>query len=95
MRCNVVLFTTFGTQPLQSLPSIDKLYKSASWLERETSEMFNIPFTLKTDTRRLLLDYSKQENPLLKDYPVEGLNDAFYNLFEDQVTYTNASVVEL
>ena len=57
--------------------------------------MFNISYSLKIDTRRLLLDYSKHENPLLKDYPVEGFNDVFYNFFEDQVVYNNQNVVEL
>jgi NADH:ubiquinone oxidoreductase subunit C len=57
--------------------------------------MFKISYNLKTDTRRLLLDYSKQESPLLKDYPVEGFADTFYNFFEDQVVYNNSTVVEL
>ena len=57
--------------------------------------MFKISYQNKIDTRRLLLDYSKQENPLLKDYPVEGFNDFFYNFFEDQVTFNNNTVVEL
>jgi len=64
-------------------------------LERETGEMFKILYLLKTDTRRLLLDYSKQENPLLKDYPVEGFSDVFYSFFEDQVVCSNLTVVEL
>jgi NADH:ubiquinone oxidoreductase subunit C len=57
--------------------------------------MFKISYQNKIDTRRLLLDYSKQENPLLKDYPSEGFNDFFYNFFEDQVTFNNSTVVEL
>ena len=90
-----MLFTSYNCKHLYKITSIDKLYKSASWLERETGEMFRVSYKSKTDTRRLLLDYSKQENPLLKDYPMEGFNDAFYNLFEDQVTYSNSTVVEL
>lgn len=90
-----MVFTTYNNNNLSKITSVDKIYKSASWLERETGEMFKISFNLKTDTRRLLLDYSKQENPLLKDYPTEGFNDAFYNLFEDQVVYNNSTVVEL
>ena len=78
-----------------NIPSVDKIYKSASWLERETGEMFGIQYTAKVDTRRLLLDYSKQENPLLKDYPCEGFNDVFYNFFEDQVVFNQTTVVEL
>ena len=75
--------------------SVDRLFKSASWLERETGEMFKISYKFKTDNRRLLLDYSKQEYPLLKDYPTEGFNDVFYNFFEDQVVSNSLTVIEL
>jgi NADH:ubiquinone oxidoreductase subunit C len=95
LKTKLLLFSTFNNNTLSKFTSIDKLYKSASWLERETGEMFRVSYEQKTDTRRLLLDYSKSENPLLKDYPVEGFNDAFYNLFEDQVIYNNSTVVEL
>ncbi len=94
-KSKIMLFTTYNNNNLIKIPSIDKVFKSAGWLERETGEMFKISYDLKIDTRRLLLDYSKQENPLLKDYPVEGFNDAFYSLFEDQVVYNNSTVVEL
>lgn len=95
LKSKIMVFTTYNNNNLSKIASVDKIYKSASWLERETGEMFKISFNLKTDTRRLLLDYSKQENPLLKDYPTEGFNDAFYSLFEDQVVYNNSTVVEL
>ena len=72
-----MLLTSYDNNRLTKIPSIDKIYKSASWLERETGEMFRISYNQKTDSRRLLLDYSKQENPLLKDYPTEGFNDVF------------------
>lgn len=57
--------------------------------------MFGIKYTLKTDVRCLLLDYTKQENPLLKDFPCEGFNDVFYNFFEDQVVVNTATIIEL
>lgn len=95
LKTKIMLFTTFNNNTLSKVSSVDKIYKSASWLERETGEMFRVSYEQKTDTRRLLLDYSKSENPLLKDYPVEGFNDAFYSLFEDQVVYNNSTVVEL
>ena len=80
---------------IKKLTSIDKIYKSSSWLERETGEMFKLSFSNKIDTRRLLLDYSKQENPLLKDYPCEGFNDVFYSFFDDQVICNNSTSIEL
>lgn len=95
LKIKIVLYTTYNNNNLTKLKSLDKLFKSASWLERETGEMFKISYLNKTDTRRLLLDYSKQENPLLKDFPTEGFNDVFYSFFDDQVVFNNASVVEL
>lgn len=95
LKSNIILLTSYDNIKLNKIPSLDKIFKSASWLERETGEMFKISYNFKTDTRRLLLDYSRQENPLLKDYPVEGFSDAFYNFFEDQVVYNNSTVVEL
>ena len=94
LKVKIMLFITYNNS-LVKISSIDKLYKSASWLERETGEMFRVSYNNKIDTRRLLLDYSKQENPLLKDYPTEGFNDVFYSFFEDQVVYNNSTVVEL
>lgn len=95
LKSKIMILTTYDNNKLNKIPSLDKIYKSASWLERETGEMFRVSYNLKTDTRRLLLDYSKQECPLLKDYPTEGFNDVFYNFFEDQVVYNNSTVVEL
>jgi NADH:ubiquinone oxidoreductase subunit C len=77
------------------LYSIDKIYNNANWLERETSEMYGILYYFKYDIRKLLLDYSKIENPLLKDFSSEGIQDVFYNFFENQVTLNKSEVVEL
>jgi NADH:ubiquinone oxidoreductase subunit C len=75
--------------------TIEKLYKNANWIERETSEMYGVNFKHKKDVRKLLTDYTNFENPLLKSYPTEGFFDVFYNFFDDQVILTNNSVVEL
>jgi NADH:ubiquinone oxidoreductase subunit C len=95
VKSKIVFFTSYNKDNLHKITSVDKFYKSASWLERETGEMFKVSYKLKTDTRRLLLDYSRQENPLLKDYPTEGFNDTFYNFFEYQTTCSNSTTVEL
>jgi NADH:ubiquinone oxidoreductase subunit C len=34
--------------------------------------MYGINFKNKSDNRSLLLDYSRNENPMLKDFPTEG-----------------------
>lgn len=79
----------------KSIDSIDRLFSNANWLERETSEMYGINYKWKTDTRKLLLDYSKIENPMLKDFQSEGLQDVFYSIFENQVVTLKNEVVEL
>lgn len=76
-------------------PSIDKIYKNANWLEREVSEMYGISYTNKKDCRPLLLDYSKNENPMLKDFPAEGEYDIYYNFFENKLMYIKNEFVEL
>nr|YP_010632220.1 NADH dehydrogenase subunit 9 [Cryptocaryon irritans]WBP62336.1 NADH dehydrogenase subunit 9 [Cryptocaryon irritans] len=87
---------TFITyQNKKNIFSIDSIYKNAGWLEREVSEMFNINFSFKKDLRKLLLDYSKDEYPMLKDFNSEGLSDVFYNFFEENVSYLNNDNVEL
>ncbi len=75
--------------------SVDKIFLNANWLERETSEMYGILFYWKNDLRKLLLDYSKIENPLLKDFPSEGITDVFFSFFENQVVLHKNEVVEL
>lgn len=73
------------------LSSIDGIFLNSNWIERETSEMFGINYFNKKDVRKLLIDYSSFENPLLKTYPTEGFFDVFYNFFEDQVVTNDAS----
>lgn len=73
-----------------NIHSLDKIYPNASWIERETSEMYGIKFYNKKDCRKLMLDYSLNENPMLKDFPLEGNRQVFFSFFENQViTQTN------
>jgi len=79
----------------KSIDSVDRLFNNANWLERETSEMYGISYKWKTDTRKLLLDYSKIENPMLKEFQCEGTQDTFYSIFENQVITLKNEVIEL
>lgn len=78
-----------------NLYSLDKIYKNANWLERETSEMYGVLYYWKNDSRKLLLEYSKVEYPLLKDFPSEGVQDVFFNFFENQVIVQKNEIIEL
>lgn len=93
LRLTVVTFFNFNKS--EAITSIDNIYKNASWLERELGEMFNVPFSFKKDMRKLLLDYSKNEAPMLKNFNSDGVSDVFYNFFEDQVTFHSNDLIEL
>ena len=89
----LITLTAFNSN--SNLNSIESFFPNASWLERETAEMYGIYFFNKNDSRKLLLDYSKNENPLLKNYPVEGYSQVFFSFFENQVVIQNSTSVEL
>ena len=55
------------------VPSIEPVYKSANWLEREVYDMFGVTFAGHSDLRRILLWESYAEGfPLRKDFPLRG-----------------------
>ncbi len=55
------------------VPSIEPVYKSANWLEREVYDMFGIRFSGHSDLRRILLwDTYAEGFPLRKDFPLRG-----------------------
>jgi NADH-quinone oxidoreductase subunit C len=51
--------------------SVEGLWKSANWLEREVWDMFGIRFNGHSDLRRILMYEEFQGHPLRKDYPVD------------------------
>ena len=93
VKLHIILILSFFNK--EGINSIDKIYQNSNWLEREVSEMSGVHFINKKDIRKLLLDYSKNENPLLKDFPVEGFSEIFYDFFEDQTLFLDSNVIEL
>lgn len=57
--------------------------------------MFGVMFYKKKDIRNLLLEYSKTEYPMLKEFPTEGYYDLYYNIFDDQLHYIESEFIEL
>lgn len=79
----------------KQIKSIDTIYKNANWLEREVSEMFGLQYENKKDNRSLLLDYSRNEFPMLKDFPTEGFYEIYYDFFENKIQYIKNEFIEL
>ena len=61
--------------PLDSLDinSVEPIWKTADWLEREVFDLFGINFTGHPDMRRILMPENYAEgHPLRKDFPLRG-----------------------
>lgn len=57
---------------MESIPSVESIWKIANWYEREAYDLFGISFENHPDLRRILLWDGYEGHPLRKDYPTEG-----------------------
>ena len=55
-----------------AVPSVEPVWKTACWHERETYDLMGILFHGNPDLRRILMPEGWVGHPLRKDYPLEG-----------------------
>ncbi|MEO5510860.1 MAG: NADH-quinone oxidoreductase subunit C, partial [Longimicrobiales bacterium] len=90
--------------PLDALEiqSVEGLWKTADWLEREVFDLFGINFSGHPDMRRILMPENYAEgHPLRKDFPLRGrftraeqTRRALEMKFEDFYTPEELSITE-
>ncbi len=82
---NIRLRVKTCVDEMTSLQSIEEIYPSAGWFERETWDMFGIYFANNSDLRRILTDYGFEGHPLRKDFPLSGYIEARYDESEKRI----------
>lgn len=70
-----------------AIPSSVKIFRNASWYEREVWDMFGIFFKNHNDLRRILTDYGFDGFPLRKDFPQTGYIELRYNYDYKHLVY--------
>jgi NADH-quinone oxidoreductase subunit C len=78
----------------ESVASIIEIYPGANWFERETYDLYGIPFTGHPDMRRLLTDYGFEGHPLRKDFPLTGFVEVRYDDEQKRVVYEKVSLTQ-
>lgn len=88
-KLRFTFFFFYSLHKAIALKSIDTIYKNANWMEREISEMFAPIYINKIDNRMLLLDYSKDTHPMLKDFPTESWGELYYDFLDKTLYYSD------
>ena len=72
--------------------SINNLWNSVNWYEREAFDLFGIVFDGHNDLRRILTDYGFIGHPFRKDFPLSGHVEMRYDVDQRRVIYETVSI---
>jgi NADH-quinone oxidoreductase subunit C len=78
----------------ETVPSIIEMFPGADWFERETYDLYGIPFTGHPDMRRILTDYGFEGHPLRKDFPLTGFVEVRYDDQQKRVVYDKVRLAQ-
>lgn len=74
------------------VPSINPIWNSANWFEREAFDLFGIVFDGHEDLRRILTDYGFIGHPFRKDFPLSGYVEMRYDAEQQRVVYQPVTI---
>lgn len=74
-------------QLINSIFSLNSIYLSSIWLEREVWDMYGIIFLGNNDLRRILTDYGFKGHPLRKDFPLVGFLELNFDILTKTLKY--------
>ncbi|MDO8442363.1 MAG: NADH-quinone oxidoreductase subunit C [Polaromonas sp.] len=74
------------------LASLNDVWNSANWFEREAFDLFGILFEGHNDLRRILTDYGFIGHPFRKDFPTTGHVEMRYDPEQKRVIYQPVTI---
>jgi NADH-quinone oxidoreductase subunit C len=81
--------------PEDDLPvvaSVNGVWSSANWFEREAFDLYGILFEGHEDLRRILTDYGFIGHPFRKDFPTSGTVEMRYDAEQKRVIYQPVTI---
>lgn len=90
VRLRVKVFAADDDFPL--IDSVNEVWSSANWYEREAFDLYGIVFVDHPDLRRLLTDYGFIGHPFRKDFPISGFVEMRYDPEQRRVIYQPATI---
>jgi len=89
-RLRVRVFAEDNDFPV--VPSVNDIWNSANWYEREAFDMFGIMYQGHPDLRRILTDYGFVGHPFRKDFPLIGNVEMRFDPELNRVIYEPVSI---
>jgi NADH-quinone oxidoreductase subunit C len=77
---------------LPMVASVNDVWGSANWFEREAFDLYGIVFEGHADLRRILTDYGFIGHPMRKDFPVTGHVEMRYDAEQKRVIYQPVTI---
>ncbi len=90
VRVRVRVFCADDDLPI--VPSVNDVWSSANWFEREAFDLYGIVFEGHPDLRRILTDYGFVGYPFRKDFPLSGYVEMRYDPAQQRVIYQPVSI---
>lgn len=87
------VLSTFVSES-QSILSLQTIYQSFNWAEREVWDMYGVFISKHSDLRRILTDYGFVGFPLRKDFPLSGFKEVQYEDTIKQVEYSDTELTQ-
>ena len=77
---------------LPMVASLNDVWSSANWFEREAFDLYGIIFEGHIDLRRILTDYGFIGHPFRKDFPTSGHVEMRYDSEQKRVIYQPVTI---